>query len=560
MAIPRFTAQIGQIQIPSMKNYQAEQNQSIAESLAKFGSDLMTGAMRAKKDKDSRYNELLQEGKTLSGKDDTVEAKKNEELMKDSYDASFYNDALTNLGEIAKNNEDNPAEVELQSNAYIDGVVSEMPEMQQKEVRKSLSVLKDSYSKQSLSAYNERQVSGAKDDIAGNMSQARELALDASRNGAPEEIQMVSSMNYVQNVHKAKEAGEITDVQEVKLIEAFGQDIIVNHLGDILAQPDITPEQQLAWVRKFIDGKTGDEFIDTIMSPTERADAVNKAIANMHHLESFKESQKKQKEAASADAFNALYVRNSQLASISNDFYMHQNLENQLIRAAQTPEQMNLARNFVGTIGKPTNTFAKIEMDKALQSGVLTEEAVNSALNARVLSAEDYAKYMDALKQPLAINKKKDAIQVALAQARKSYGYTPFGQNNAYDAFMANLDAKLADSLMTNQELQRAAKESFEETDKLYPKAANKTVKKIEDFNQKFGIGVDAVTNEVEVKSRELAATMAGSPKKVTADIMAKAQEQTLNEIAERWMKQNNKTEEDFNLFVQEYKEASGGE
>lgn len=45
MAIPRFNARIGQIQVPSMKNYQEEQNASIAKSLADFGSALLGGAI-----------------------------------------------------------------------------------------------------------------------------------------------------------------------------------------------------------------------------------------------------------------------------------------------------------------------------------------------------------------------------------------------------------------------------------------------------------------------------------------------------------------------------------
>ena len=41
MAIPRFTAQIQATQVPSMKNYQEEQNASIAKSLADFGGKIL---------------------------------------------------------------------------------------------------------------------------------------------------------------------------------------------------------------------------------------------------------------------------------------------------------------------------------------------------------------------------------------------------------------------------------------------------------------------------------------------------------------------------------------
>lgn len=48
MAIPRFNAQITQIQVPSMKNYQEEQNNSITKSLADFGSGVFEISMRLK--------------------------------------------------------------------------------------------------------------------------------------------------------------------------------------------------------------------------------------------------------------------------------------------------------------------------------------------------------------------------------------------------------------------------------------------------------------------------------------------------------------------------------
>lgn len=46
MAIPRFTARITEIQVPSMKNYQEEQNASIAKSLANFGYTMLGSAIK----------------------------------------------------------------------------------------------------------------------------------------------------------------------------------------------------------------------------------------------------------------------------------------------------------------------------------------------------------------------------------------------------------------------------------------------------------------------------------------------------------------------------------
>lgn len=41
MNIPRFEAQVSQIQVPTIKNYQEEENATIAKALSDFGSSLL---------------------------------------------------------------------------------------------------------------------------------------------------------------------------------------------------------------------------------------------------------------------------------------------------------------------------------------------------------------------------------------------------------------------------------------------------------------------------------------------------------------------------------------
>lgn len=69
MAIPRFTARINQLQVPSMKNYQEEQNASIAKSLADFGSSLLFGAeklfLHQEQKKKEQIDALLQQRSNL---------------------------------------------------------------------------------------------------------------------------------------------------------------------------------------------------------------------------------------------------------------------------------------------------------------------------------------------------------------------------------------------------------------------------------------------------------------------------------------------------------------
>jgi len=66
MAIPRFNAQIQSLQVPSMRDYQAEQNASIAQSLANFSKKILgitSSIMENKKENEyyQMYRRMVEE-------------------------------------------------------------------------------------------------------------------------------------------------------------------------------------------------------------------------------------------------------------------------------------------------------------------------------------------------------------------------------------------------------------------------------------------------------------------------------------------------------------------
>ena len=71
MSIPRFNAQIGKIQVPSMQNYQEKQNESISRSLADFGGKILSGSMKLlfASGKDSNLFDLTEEVDKASSAD-----------------------------------------------------------------------------------------------------------------------------------------------------------------------------------------------------------------------------------------------------------------------------------------------------------------------------------------------------------------------------------------------------------------------------------------------------------------------------------------------------------
>lgn len=435
--IPRFNAQLQALQVPSMRNYQAEQNASIAQSLSKFGSDIMSGIVNAKKQRGSKYYELEQMGKTVSGIDDTDEKELGEQTIKESFNTSFYNDAFDALGNIAKENKDNPAEIELQSNAYIDGVLSDIPEKQQKSIRESLNYLKDAWSGQSLQQYNEKQLSGARDEIIANMGKAKQIAISSMEQGAPEEVQMASSMNYMENIEKARQAKEITDAEAIKLKESFGQNIIVNKLGDILRDKSLSAKERATATYKFIDGKTGDEFIDTIMSPTERIAAVNKILDMEKEMNSFEKAQKE----AAAEFFQGEMrkARRDVALTGAKDPQKIAQWQRYLNSQAQTEADFNDVRSLADfTFPSSTSPVVLRQIQKMKQDGAWSNEKLDELIEKNLISASDIKKYGDELNNPLEMNMKLVSSVDAEARYRLNYN----DQNQApYNKFLSILQS-----------------------------------------------------------------------------------------------------------------------
>ena len=76
MSIPRFNAQIQAIQVPSMKNYQEEENASIAKSLADFGGKIIGISAKIgfekKEEKPNVYYERLKQMQKETSMDTTI--------------------------------------------------------------------------------------------------------------------------------------------------------------------------------------------------------------------------------------------------------------------------------------------------------------------------------------------------------------------------------------------------------------------------------------------------------------------------------------------------------
>ena len=74
MAVPRFSAQISQLQVPTMKNYQEQQNASIAQSLNDFGASLLSISSKIllkKTETEDALLELKTQGEKIASKDNS---------------------------------------------------------------------------------------------------------------------------------------------------------------------------------------------------------------------------------------------------------------------------------------------------------------------------------------------------------------------------------------------------------------------------------------------------------------------------------------------------------
>ena len=121
MTIPRFNAQISQIQAPSMQNYQEKENSSIAQSLADFGGSILHTSIKVGAEEQKEKERQAQ--KTSN----ELEKFRLSEMSQATFNAETYNEIFTGLSKIADETKDNPDEYTEKANAFLSGMLESSP-------------------------------------------------------------------------------------------------------------------------------------------------------------------------------------------------------------------------------------------------------------------------------------------------------------------------------------------------------------------------------------------------------------------------------------------------
>ena len=148
--IPRFEAQVSRVSIPTMQNFQQEQNEQIykavagvADTTAKIAENLYSA---------QKIHEATVEGGKATKETDLSQLPTPLTRAQEAYNnaaiASFYSDfsvdAERTINVSAFNNEDNPAQFLVETDAYINGVAQNIPEHLRKQVLRPIQMVRES--------------------------------------------------------------------------------------------------------------------------------------------------------------------------------------------------------------------------------------------------------------------------------------------------------------------------------------------------------------------------------------------------------------------------------
>lgn len=471
-----------------------------------------------------------------------------------SFNMNLFNESFDKLNKIAEINQDNPAQLEIEADAYIDGTLSEI-DGDTKEVYDVLKTQKNGLVDQAFRRFTANQTVNAENEISENLYKSGQIALDSYKKKLPEKIQVLESANYIKNINDSLSQGKITPNQAVELYENFSRDIIINHLGDILRDPSVSVEEKQEWIYKMIDGKTGEPSVDNA-SPNLRMKAVQSLLSANRQVEEYNEYMQKNVDASEKDTWEQQYLAAANYASFGGDAQTLLDMTNYLKSTAKSIEDYNKIDDIYKSLDRQTDVRVKSNIDNALNSGLLTKQEKLDLVdkNQQFLSLKDTNDLLTQINDPVERLMETSQVKLAIQEARALYGYNPMGQNNSLEYFNYELRSRLANA-STKEDISNAIKSAFDETDKMYSdRTSAGRVRAIKKFTEKYDTKPEDINSMIINRIREL------DKKAITnRELREKITPQAEADVVDQIVRQKGLTYDDATVMLQEAKKINSG-
>ena len=409
--IPRFEAQIGRISVPTMQNFQQEQNEQIyravagvAETSAKIAENMYAQQKKyeATVQGAEDVKRAQEEGKQLNLKElptpyTQSQAAYNESAI-NAFASQYTVDTSIALTDLENENRDNPYAFLEKAQAYIDGASSEIPEYLKPSIVKPMEMNARSIYSSLLKKQIEKNKNGMKAAIMVNLD-------DMSRSAQNEINSVIQDEKIGQIVTLATNAAANQDISPEyarKIITDTRKGIASQRLTNQLLSNNNDPAKITATINMAMSGKTGIEAFDTL-SPEERADAIKTALGHISYAKGYlgqvaEQAGKYELNKARLETYDSL----NQTTELTDDVLKEISWGNKTLANIMKDD-------YTGNYQIETNPTLSQDIDVGIEKGNIDEKDIVDAYESGYISGPDAMQKLRAVFSPLSINKKKPA-------------------------------------------------------------------------------------------------------------------------------------------------------
>lgn len=237
----------------------------------------------------------------------------NKKLIEDSFSSTFFNDSLKKLTEIGSATPDNPAQISIDSDAYIEGTTTDIPSMDVEKISSPLKIVKQSFEEQALKNASDKQLETADDQAMKNTFDAADMAQASIENGYPEKVQAVMQSNFMNKLDEDVKYGRLSARDAITLNDINVRTIVRQTYNNVINNKSLSVEQKLKLREQIINGRTGDASIDNLPIGI-RVDALNDVEDQYEKLE-----KRERQMIENADWETNRYIQDQMMALSSDE-------------------------------------------------------------------------------------------------------------------------------------------------------------------------------------------------------------------------------------------------
>lgn len=504
VGIPRFDAQIGRISVPTMQNFQQEQNEQIYKAVAGVAN---TSAKIAENlySEQQKYNAQVQGAEDVKKAQERGEAynlsklptpytpaqKAYNESAINSFASQYTVDTSFALTNIEDENRDNPFAFLKKAQAYIDGASKDIPEHLKPSIVKPLEMnMRSIYS----SLLKKKIESNRRSSQATTMIMLDELSRQAQNEEDPA-TQDNKIGQLVTLATNAAASGDVTGEYALKIIENTRKGVASQRLTQQLNETN-DPAKINQIINMSMTGKTGIQAFDSL-SPVERAEATRTALSDVSFAGGFlgqkaEMAGKYVVNKAQLDMYNGMAPQTKLTPGVLKDISWGNKTFYKMMDDTQNE------------IFLEDNETVRNDIEYGVKNGTIGTEDVMKAYEGGYISGENAIVNLNALFSPLSTNKKTEAYNIfktnldsELKDMFNSIGIK--SKTNVKKKYIEeNMDRFLSTGEKTQEEIGAYSDLLHEKADKRFSSQTEyESVYTPEWFKEKTGYSISAIENAV---------------------------------------------------------------